>query len=88
MDISPVVISSAALSDSATPQPQAANDNDKVKSDWMTPAEALQHIRQIKQKLLRENMASQTLIHSPARRGVWEKVLACEQCLLWKYFRH
>ena len=67
---------------------KAANENLLVKADWMTPAEALQAVLKIKQKLLLENYLTFSLFHSAARRKVWDEVNACEQCLRWMYFRN
>jgi len=66
----------------------AANENLKIKSDWMTPQEALQIVLRIKGKLLKENASNYSLFHSAARRKAWDEINACEQCLRWKYFRH
>lgn len=66
----------------------AANENLKIKSDWMTPSEALQVISQIKNKLLKENAKNYVLFHSASRRKAWDEIVACEQCLRWKYFRN
>lgn len=67
--------------------PSPANENLRVKSDWMTPAEALQTVRRIKRRLQRENLEDRVLFMSAHKRRVWDEVLVCEQCLLWKYFR-
>lgn len=66
----------------------AANENLKIKSDWMTPAEALQVVTRIKNKLRKENAASFVLFHSASRRKAWDEITACERCLRWKYFRN
>jgi len=84
---SPVIVMNAP-SDASVVLPGYANDNNKVKSDWMTPPEALQLIRRIKQKLQMENIESQALFYSAPRRRLWDEIHACEQCLLWKYFRN
>jgi hypothetical protein len=66
---------------------KAANENLQLMSDWMTPAEALQTILRIKQKIALENRKTYILFHSAARRKVWDEINACEQCLRWMYFR-
>lgn len=65
----------------------AANDNLKLKSDQLTPAEALFTVARIKQKLLRENRETHSLMVSASRRKIWDELVACENCLRWKYFR-
>ncbi len=75
----------AALSDSAMPLP--ANENARVKSDWITPAEALQKIQQIKDRLRRENEETQALLDHSPRRKIWDELYVCEHSLRWKYFR-
>lgn len=67
--------------------PEPANENLKVKADWMTPAEAMQAIQRIKRRLQRENYKAHTLLASANRRRIWDEVQACEQCLRWMYFR-
>lgn len=67
--------------------PPAANENLRVKSEWMTPAEALQTVQRIKRRLQRENMRDYALFMSAHKRRIWDEVQVCEQCLLWKYFR-
>ncbi len=64
-----------------------ANDNLKLKADDLTPAEAMFTVQRIKQKLLRENRASHSLMVSATRRKIWDELVACENCLRWKYFR-
>jgi len=66
----------------------AANENIHLKADWMTPAEALQSILQIKKKLLCENAKDFVLFNSAKRRKTWDEVVACEECLRWTYFRN
>lgn len=65
----------------------AANENLVLKSEWMTPAEALQTITRIKNKLMAENARDFVLFHSAKRRKTWDEIVACEQCLRWTYFR-
>lgn len=67
--------------------PSPANENLRLKSLWITPAEALQSVRRIKQRLQRENLHGNALFMSAHKRRVWDETLICEQCLLWKYFR-
>ena len=64
-----------------------ANENLKVKADWMTPAEALQAVQRIKRRLQDENLRTHALLKSENRRRIWDEVLACEECLRWQYFR-
>jgi len=64
-----------------------ANDNLKLKSDDLTPLEALLTVQRIKQKLLKENRATHSLMVSATRRKIWDELVACESCLRWKYFR-
>src|SRR5690606_14552398 len=80
-------MASVDFSDTQVNLPSPANENIKVKCDWMTPAEALQIVQRIKRKLIRENVHSHTLLKSTRRRQVWQELKACEQCLRWKYFR-
>jgi hypothetical protein len=65
----------------------AANDNLKLKADDLTPAQALLTVARIKQKLLRENRRTYSLMVSASRRKIWDELVACENCLRWKYFR-
>jgi hypothetical protein len=65
----------------------AANDNLKLKSDQLTPAQALLTVARIKQKLLKENRNTHSLMVSASRRKIWDELVACEHCLRWKYFR-
>ena len=65
----------------------AANENIKLKSEWMTPAEALQTIHRLKKKMQAENAENFSLFHSAARRKVWDEINACEACIRWTYFR-
>ncbi len=67
--------------------PVAANDNLKLKSDQLTPAQALLTVERIKQKLLKENRNTHSLMVSASRRKIWDELMACEHCLRWKYFR-
>jgi hypothetical protein len=64
-----------------------ANDNLKLKADDLTPSEALFTVQRIKQKLLRENRETHSLMVSATRRKIWDELVACEHCLRWKYFR-
>jgi hypothetical protein len=91
----PLVVGSAqsslpalSLDAKAFRAPKAANENLQIKSDWMTPAEALQVVLRIKRKLAKENRENLSLFHSAARRKVWDEINACEQCLRWMYFRN
>lgn len=68
-------------------QPPAANENLPLKSEWMTPSEALQAVKRIKRRLQRENFEDQVLFTSARKRRAWDEVQVCERCLLWKYFR-
>jgi hypothetical protein len=70
-----------------TALPIPANENIKLKADWMTPAEALQTIARIKKRLKLENLQTEELLYSNVRRKIWQEVLACEACLRWTYFR-
>jgi hypothetical protein len=67
--------------------PVPANENLKLKSDHLTPGEAMLAVACIKQRLLRENRATHSLLVSATRRKIWDEVQACEDCLRWKYFR-
>lgn len=66
---------------------KAANKNLSIKSEWMTPAEALQMVVRIKHKLLSENAQNFSLFNSAKRRKIWDEIVACEQCLRWMYYR-
>ncbi len=63
------------------------NDNLKLKADDLTPAQALLTVARIKQKMLRENRRTCSLMVSATRRKIWDELVACEHCLRWKYFR-
>jgi len=64
-----------------------ANDNLKLKADDLSPLEALLTVARIKQRLLRENRETHSLMVSATRRKIWDELVACENCLRWKYFR-
>lgn len=82
---SPVAAFDYLEPDSSLPEP--ANENLKVKCDWMTPAEALQVVQRIKRRLIRENIHKHSLLASVQRRRVWDELRSCEACLRWQYFR-
>jgi hypothetical protein len=60
-------------------QPPAANDNDRLLPDWMTPAEFFQWIRLEKKRLLQLFAADFRLRSSPEYRREWEVTLGMEQ---------
>jgi hypothetical protein len=74
-----------SMNDNALPVP--ANDNAKLKADALTPSQALLAVARIKQRLLRENRATHSLLVSASRRKIWDELVACERGLRWKYFR-
>jgi hypothetical protein len=67
------------MTNTITP-PSAANDNDRLLPDWMTPAEFWQYVRTRKKRLLRQLAADFQLRTSPEFRRDWEVTLGMEQC--------
>jgi hypothetical protein len=59
------------------------NENLRLLSDWMTPAEAMQWIRQRKERLKRKLAADFTLRSDPEFRLDWEIAIGLERCTLW-----
>ena len=59
------------------------NENLRLLSDWMTPAEAMQWIRQRKERLKRKLAADFTLRSDPEFRQDWEIAIGLERCVLW-----
>lgn len=56
------------------------NDNWRLFSDWMTPAEFFQWIRRRKERLLRELAADFRLRSCPEHRLTWDVTIAMERC--------
>lgn len=71
--------------EAATP-PRPANDNWGVASAWQTPAEALQMVRRMREKMRRELHADFRLRADPTHRRYWETLIEMEKCALWHYY--
>lgn len=59
-----------------------ANDNRTIKPAWMTPAEALQLVQQLRQEALRQGDS----MESVERLQAWQEAEALERCIRWRYF--
>lgn len=66
--------------------PQAANENLRLKADWMTPAELMQFIRREKDLLARELAADPSLLIDPKHRLWRVETTALEACALWHLY--
>jgi hypothetical protein len=71
--------------DAVTP-PEPANENLPLLPDWMTPAEAMQWVRQEKIRLSRKVDDDPQLWSCPEHRRDWDVTLAIEQMALRRYY--
>ena len=69
-----------------TAPPTPGNDNWGVCSDWQTPAEVMQWLRQRKGRLSRELAADARLWACPEHRLTRTITLAIEKCALWHHY--
>jgi hypothetical protein len=65
----------------STPTPD--NNNWHLLSDWETPAEFMQWVRQEQERLRREIAADPRLLTCPEHRRKLDITLAMEKCALW-----
>lgn len=66
--------------------PQADNDNLRVLSEWMTPAEVLQWVRREKVRLCREVASDPRLWFCPEHRRTWNARLGIEAIVIRQYY--
>ena len=65
------------------PPPAADNENLRLLSDWMTPAELMQWLRREEKRLNKELAADERLWSCPEHRLTREINQAMERCARW-----
>jgi hypothetical protein len=86
MEIDPQ-IGIAFLTGEAFTTPTPDNNNWRILSEWETPAEFMQWVRQEKDRLRRELLAEPSLLTNPEHRRTLNVTLAMERCAIWHYYR-
>ena len=62
------------------------NDNRRLKSDWMTPAEVMQWVRREKERLSRAVAQDARLWSCPKHRWEWDMTIGIEKMTLCLYY--